>query len=115
MPHIILEHSSNILEKDNFSDFFSDAHDMLVEKISANINACKSRAISCNNYYICDGNINNSFIHITLKIMPGRTKEQKEEVSVSLFNLLKSFFKRSLEDQNLQISVEIVDLAFYKK
>ena len=115
MPHLILEYSSNIVEKEDFSDYFENAHNLLVEKISTNINACKSRAIKCNNYYLGDGNINNAFIHLTLKILSGRSEEMKTEIANALIDLTKDNFSKSLAAFNLKISIEVADLQTYFK
>ncbi|MDA0901870.1 MAG: 5-carboxymethyl-2-hydroxymuconate Delta-isomerase [Proteobacteria bacterium] len=115
MPHLILEYSSNIIEKDDFNAFFKEAHEILVEKISANIDACKSRAIKHEHYYLGDGNVNNAFIHLSLKIMSGRSQSALDAVSAALIALTQKHFSNSAKSLNLKISLEVSDLAHYTK
>jgi len=73
MPQLILEFSSNILEKNNLVTLFQECHSILEKKLPTDIDSCKSRAIECHDYYIGNGEPNNAFVHISLKIMPGRS------------------------------------------
>jgi 5-carboxymethyl-2-hydroxymuconate isomerase len=74
MPHIILEYSSNVVEPD-FSRLFKECHELLTGKLPTEMKNCKSRAVKCVNYYVGDGNADNGFVHVTLKIMPGRERD----------------------------------------
>ena len=115
MPHLILEYSSNITEKDNFLGLFQQIHNLLAEKINANISACKSRAQVRDIYYIADGKPQNAFIHLTLKIMPGRDEQTINKLAASLMSLLQKHFAKSLQSHNLKISLEIAELQHYYK
>jgi len=70
----------------------------------------KVRAISYLNYRV--GNSCRNFIHITLKILSGRSVENKRVLVESVLNHLKT---EVLE--NCSITVEVVDIDFktYKK
>lgn len=69
MPQLILEFSSNILEK------------------------------------------NNAFVHISLKVMPGRSFDTLKNIGENMIELLKKYFSDSLEKLNLQITLEIIALC----
>ena len=114
MPHIIIEHSSNIDNKNDIIKLLPIIHDLLVSEISANINACKSRVYELDNYLVAD-NIKKSFIHITIKIMSGRSEEQKNNFGNILLKKLNDFFKDLPNLSNLSISLEIAELQNYFK
>jgi|TARA_Y100000389_G_scaffold38141_1_gene32443 5-carboxymethyl-2-hydroxymuconate isomerase len=116
MPHIVLEYSSNIIEKDKkFSQtLFPKIHQLLIDDLNANIAACKSRAIKFDDFYLADGS-EKSFIFFEIKILPGRTKDKIEVFSKNLLELVKKYFFSSVEKKNLAISVNIVEMENYNK
>lgn len=117
MPHITLEYSSNIVEKNKqFSEnLFPKIHHLLVDDLGANINACKSRSIKFDDFYLADGQKNKAFIFFEIKILPGRTKEKIECFSQNLLKLAQNYFSSSLTEKNLAISVNIVEMESYTK
>ena len=113
MPHLIVEFSNNIVaEKNRFNELFQQAHAILVDCLPpAKINVCKSRAIECPIYYAGDGKPEKAFIHITLKILPGRTDAMIQQASTHLIQLFESHFSHSMEQLKLQITLEIAELS----
>ena len=75
MPQLILEYSSNILEKDSFEALFKKCHELLVKVLPTELATCKSRAIECDTYYIGDGSPKNAFVYVIIEVMPGRSQE----------------------------------------
>jgi 5-carboxymethyl-2-hydroxymuconate isomerase len=110
MPHLILEHSSNIIEKNNLLGLFKKCHALLSETLPTELSSCKSRAIEHTTYYIGNGQENNAFVHVNLKIMPGRPSEIVETVGKTLIDLLKDHFDTSSKQFSLQITLEIQEL-----
>jgi 5-carboxymethyl-2-hydroxymuconate isomerase len=114
MPHTILEYSSNIKEKDNFSDLFKQIHQLLIDKFHANISACKSRAIEYQDFLVGNGEDTNFFVCLTIKILSGRSQEAKNNFTQSLSKILQNHFQESIKE-GLKITIEIVELQFYHK
>lgn len=110
MPQLTLEFSSNIIEKNNLSSLFQECHSILEKILPTDINSCKSRSIECHNYYIGNGEPNNAFIHISLKIMPGRSFDTLKNTGDNMMAILKNYFSTSLKKLNLQITLEIMEL-----
>lgn len=110
MPHLILEMSSNILEKEDLAEFFKTCHLMLSEKLPSDIRTFKSRAIIYDTYYIGNGESNQAFIHITLKILAGRNSDVLDEVGDKLLEKVETYFLQSKSAFNLQITIEIIEL-----
>ncbi len=110
MPHLILEFSANISEKDNMINLFKKLHPILEKTLPTDIVSCKSRAIECADYYIGNSSENNAFIHVTLKIMPGRDSQTLKNLGNVLLEELKKYFADSLENLKLQITLEIMAL-----
>ena len=114
MPHLILEHSSNIKQFD-YEMLFSDYHQILSEY--ADIESCKSRALVSENFLVGSGSDRSSFIHLQLFLMPGRSESTKAEISQKLLNHTKTVLLSILKEQNLStsLSVSIEDLPSYRK
>ena len=106
MPHLVLEYSNNIEEKESFENLFYQLHQILVTVCSATLESCKSRAIPCEIYYIGDGNSKNAFVHLDICLAAGRSLEVRKEVGRQMLEVLGEYFLKSLKNLNLQITVE---------
>jgi 5-carboxymethyl-2-hydroxymuconate isomerase len=111
MPHLILEYSSNVYEKDNLTEVLSKINKFLTEMLPTELANCKSRAIEYNTFCLGDGNARNAFVHVNLQIMPGRDIDKLTTVGNGVINILKDYFHQSTRQLNLQITLEIVELT----
>lgn len=110
MPHLILECSDNIAAINDFKTLFQQLHQLLAAALPTQISSCKSRVITYGKYYIGANFENNSFLHLTIKIMPGRTDAVKSSVGKQVLNILNQLIQ-DLNISNAAISVEIIDLT----
>lgn len=110
MPHVIFEVSDNIVEKE-FNEILIEIHNILVENLPTRLEFCKSRIIRHKNFLVGDGDKNNSFVHLTILVLPGRTKETLKITSKKIFTCLKNNFSKSAEKNNLKLSLEIKNLS----
>jgi 5-carboxymethyl-2-hydroxymuconate isomerase len=110
MPHLLLEFTSNIFEKDNIANLLQKCHSILVNTLPTEIESCKSRAIEHTLYSIGNGDPNNAFVHVSLKILPGRSTETLSKTSEHIMDLLKRHFHESSNKLNLQLTLEIMEL-----
>ncbi|CEK09510.1 5-carboxymethyl-2-hydroxymuconate Delta-isomerase [Legionella hackeliae] len=111
MPHLTLEYSSNIIEKDKLLSFFSECHAILATSLPANLASCKSRALCSDIFYIADGDSKHAFIHLDIKVMAGRSDETLQSTAHQLMELLNIYFEESMKKFQLQISIEISELG----
>ncbi len=108
MPHCIVEHSSAIDGNTLTALVFTGAlQSKLFEADGIDI---KIRALPYSNYQT--GNEKIDFIHVTLKILSGRSIDQKSMLSQLVLQQLKT-----LSLINCSITVEVVDIdrASYSK
>ncbi len=111
MPHLLLEASTNIVEtNDKIKQTLYKCQELLVEKLPTQLASCKSRLIMHDVFVLGDNNPKNAFIHLTVKILKGRSQELLSTTSRSLFELLQESFTKSKENLNLGVSVEITEL-----
>ena len=101
MPHCIIEHSPNISPDGLMHAVFNGAlHSQLFLPDGADI---KVRAIAYQNFKLGDGKA--SFVHVIVKILAGRTDEQKQRLSQEIIKKLSD-----LGHQDISITVEVVDI-----
>lgn len=110
MPHLILEYSSNLLEKTTLSGVFKKCHVILTEMLPTEVNSCISRAVEFGQYYIGEGQSDKAFIHVSLRLKAGRTFKTLQRTSESLLAAITDYCKESSEKLNLQISLEVIEL-----
>lgn len=107
MPQITIEHSPHF-DGTNWRALALKIHDHCVLHADATLSACKTRIVRSDTLIIADGDPAQSFVHCDLRILTGRTQEQKtalgQAVHAELMSGLTSY------DGPAQISVEIGNL-----
>lgn len=109
MPHLILECSDNISNIIPFETIFTQLHQLLSTALPTQISSCKGRVITHDKYFIGADFSKNSFLHLTIKIMPGRSDEVKQKVGKGVLKTLEDL-TNDLNLNNVPISVELIDL-----
>ena len=85
MPHLILEASSNIVEtNDKIKQTLQKCQNLLVEKLPTQLASCKSRLILHDVFILADNQERNAFVHLTVKLLKGRSAELLRETSANL-------------------------------
>ncbi len=110
MPHLTMEYSSNLIEKETLTTLFENCHDLLAEKLPTERRSCVSRAIECSQYHIGEGKGNSSFIHINLKVKSGRTFEVLKDTAEALLAAVRAHCARSVNQLNLKVTLEMIEL-----
>ncbi|KTD66991.1 MULTISPECIES: 5-carboxymethyl-2-hydroxymuconate Delta-isomerase [Legionella] len=110
MPHLILELSNNIKNTEHLSQLFDKLHHMLAEQLPTQLSGCRSRCVIHPLFFIGDQSEDNAFVHLTLKMLPGRDELKKKSIGKNLFDLLDDFFRVGQNQLNITLSVEILDL-----
>ncbi len=110
MPHLTLEYSNNVIEKKLLVELFQKLHLLLADNLPTQIASCKSRAIEFAVFTIGKGNSDAAFVHVSLKVLPGRSQSILESTGQHLLKALKQHFAQSISRLKLQISLEISEL-----
>ena len=104
MPHCIIEYASELSSEINVDTLVETVHHSSLNTGLFSENQIKCRAVGYENYLI--GASKKAFVHVTIKILAGRTIEQKAQLGQLVLTDLKKLLD-GLED----ISVEVLDLA----
>ncbi len=115
MPQIIFELSDNLIEKD-FSKALVTIHQILTDGLPTTLASCKSRVIRYQDFLVGDGEVNNAFVHLSIGVLSGRTKETRDLVAHKILKFLEQYLSQSFAKLNLQITIAISELpeVFYK-
>lgn len=111
MPHCIIEYSAPLAAQIDINELTQSVHQGALASELFEPSAVKSRAYasqSCQVGLLADG----SFIHITLKIMPGRTDEQKKHLTQMVYRQISEL---TLGVSSLTMEVLELDSAHYFK
>ena len=118
MPHLTIEHSLE-LENNLKESLASTIIEIFANQKEGGFDAdqCKIRFSIFDQYLV--GYLNQDkadFIHLTVKIMQGRTQEIKNKLTIDLSSLLQDFFKDLIKNNKIKnksrcdISVDIIDM-----
>jgi 5-carboxymethyl-2-hydroxymuconate isomerase len=118
MPHIIIEHSADF-SLDSIIDLQKEIQNIMASITEGNFDAnqCKARSFLFNEYLVGDVNQeNSSFIHITVKILAGRSLEVRKKLSEKIMEFTKKFhekllFSPSQKDQLIETAHQIADVV----
>jgi 5-carboxymethyl-2-hydroxymuconate isomerase len=115
MPHIIIETSKELSDIVRFEDNFLRLHDLFNQTDkSFDSKSCKSRVLIANSY-LSGIDPDSNFVHVSVKIFPGRSAE----VKTSLLNSLSKFFTEIIASSGVKtdFSIELSELNkdFYNK
>ncbi len=110
MPQITLEYSDNCLHDGEFAGLFRGIHGILQQTGGIRLENCKSRALEQENYFIADGDPVHAYAHLEIRFIEGRSDEIRKTMGQQCLELLKKFFKKSIEGGEIQITVEVADI-----
>ncbi|MGI9275402.1 MAG: 5-carboxymethyl-2-hydroxymuconate Delta-isomerase [Endozoicomonas sp.] len=110
MPHCIIEYSQELEIRISISDLVSAVHQGAKASGLFAPEDIKTRATPYHYYQVAESS--GTFVHITLRILSGRTPEQKLSLSQSVHKAAAS----TLQGVN-SVSVEVLDIdsGSYKK
>mgnify|MGYP001363855740 CR=1 FL=1 len=104
MPHIIVEYTDTL--NIDIPALLQDLHHDLAAREPVDINAIKTRAIPIKNCIVANDSASNAFIHIALKLLPGRSDDLKIQMTKGLHSIARKY----ANDPTLPVSVETITL-----
>src|SRR5690625_7268411 len=112
MPHMTVEYTENIASEINTNDLLTKMNKSLVSHEGlVTPQGIRSRAIQLTDYLVGHGDRENAFVHVTLKIAPGRTEGAKKKVFDDLCQTIEEHFNDVSEAKQITISREVSVLS----
>jgi len=89
VPNLVMEYADPVAERVNVPGLLEDLHQALLSCGLFEADSVKSRCYPCHTWLVgAEGDLN-TFIHIELSMLSGRSPEQKRELSRSLITVLE--------------------------
>lgn len=106
MPHIIIEHSSNIADLIEIDGLVAVVHAAALEDGLASSDALRTRAAARDHYQIADGDPSYGFVAVTVRLGPGREPAEIERFLNRLGDTVEQVFSPRMRTNPVAISVE---------
>jgi len=110
MPHLIIEYSADVADQVAIRDIVDAAHDGAMSSELFPEYDIKTRAIAYRDHRT--GQTRDSFVHVTVRLLDGRSDEQKAMLGEAVLGCIEPLLPRVAS-----VGVEIVDMhrASYRK
>ena len=109
MAHFIVEYTSNLAAEGDIPAVLRKANEALVAQQVYPIGGVRSWAIELTDWCMADGAADYAFVHGTLKIGAGRSREVRQRTGDALFEVMKTHFADLYARRYLALSLEIYE------
>ena len=109
MAHFIVEYTHNIAAEGDIPGLLRKANEALIAQQVYPIGGVRSRAIEVTDWCMADGAADYAFVHGTLKIGAGRSREVRQRTGDALFEVMKTHFADIYARRLLALSLEIYE------
>ena len=108
MPQISIEYTANLKNSEKLLALGDPIHTLLVDNLPADRASCRTQFSCLDKFYITDGQSDQAFVHVKVRIMAGRTAEVLNHTGQLLLALIK---KEIPSEQDVILSMEIKMLS----
>ena len=116
MAHFIYEYSANLpREQLDLAGLMAKMHDAAADSGIFPLAGIRSRAICCDDFRIGDGNPDNGFVNLSMKVGRGRNLETRKEIGQTLFDILIEHLQPVFDSRGLAVSFEMRELEEHVK
>lgn len=116
MAHFIYEYSANLPK--NLIDLpalMEKMHNAAADSGVFPLAGIRSRAIRCEDFRVGDGNPENGFVNLSIKVGRGRDLLTRKEIGRTLFDILTDHLQPLFERRGLAVSFEMRELDEHVK
>ena len=110
MPHVIVEYSANIEGSADIGALLGVLHRTMIDSTLAETAALRTRAERREIYRIADGNLNNAFVHIVIRMRKGRPQDALKQLGESLLATAENALERTFAAHPVALTVEIHEI-----
>lgn len=111
MPHLYVEYTDN-LDIDIKELLSVCQHALLDFPDVIPVGGLRIRAVMHTDYLIADGQADDAFIHLNLKIGAGRTDDVKGKVTRHLFDMVSAALDDVFHRRNIALSLELHEFTY---
>ena len=111
MAHFIVEYSANLTPQELRLDaLFAALHAAAVATGIFPLAGIRSRALRCMDFRVADGNPDNAFVHVTMKVGAGRSGAELQHAADAINTTLNAHLDALFATRGLALSLELVEL-----
>lgn len=110
MPHITIEYSSNIADRLHVDTCIRRVHDAAMTTGIFADDALRTRASERRHFRVADGHPDNAFVHVTLRMRPGRTPEVKQAAGRVIYQAICDHLAPIFADSPLGLTFEMQEI-----
>ncbi|WP_051237322.1 5-carboxymethyl-2-hydroxymuconate Delta-isomerase [Ottowia thiooxydans] len=114
MPHIVVEHSGNLADTVDVAGLLQCLKKAALETRQMQEEGLRIRSLASPHWLVGDGSPTNAFMHITVRIRPGRSEAVKTDVLETLHEAACNWLQPQFETMALGLTIELqeIDIAF---
>lgn len=113
MPHLYIEYTGNLAHETNIRELLAVARDALLKFPDViPVGGLRIRGLKHEDYLIADGEEDDAFIHLVLKIGAGRSDDVKDEISRHLFDAVSHHLDDVFESRHIALSLELHEFTY---
>jgi 5-carboxymethyl-2-hydroxymuconate isomerase len=109
MPHLVLQHSSNI-DMAQLKSACDALHEVMVGTGIFPLGGIRVRAVPASIYAVADKHPQNAFVDMVLRMAKGRTDAQKKNAGEMLMGRAEDIFASELASPHFALSLEIIEI-----
>src|SRR5579862_608676 len=110
MPHIIVEYSANLEGRLDAASLVNAAHDAAVATGAFDLKAIRTRAERRDVYALANGDPQNAFVMVTVRILRGRDEATRRRLGEEMFGALRRHLQPVADACPLAISLEVQEI-----
>jgi 5-carboxymethyl-2-hydroxymuconate isomerase len=110
MPHIVVEYSANLEEELDIRALLQKIHAAVLASGVFKVGAVRTRAERREVYLIADGDPDNAFIHIEIRMAPGRDATERKSVAQGVLDTIAAETRDVFARAGLGLSVEVREI-----
>lgn len=110
MPHLIIEYTPGSVSDLDINTVCQKLREQMSNIDIFPLAGIRVRAYQTSAYSMADGNTDNQFVALTLRVGQGRSQEQLHQAGQLIFKTAQQIFAKKLANGNLALSQEIVEI-----
>ena len=116
MAHFIYEYSANLpAEQLDLPGLMEKMHKAADDSGIFPLAGLRSRAIRCEDFRVGDGNPENGFVNLSMKVGRGRERDTRMGIAQTLFDILLAHLQPLFDSRGLAVSFEMRELEEHVK
>jgi 5-carboxymethyl-2-hydroxymuconate isomerase len=110
MPHLIVEYSGNLEDRIDLRALVGVVHEAALATGAFDLRAIRTRAEKRDVYILADGDPDNAFVMVTVRILRGRDEQTRARIGEAIFAAVCGHLHTMSATSPLAISVEVQEI-----